>query len=742
MAKDPICGMEVDAATAKHRYDGQVFCCAGCMEKYKARQAGHAAPAAGLVKLGAPAAPAAEPKAPAGAEYTCPMHPEVRQIGPGSCPECGMALEPVALCAVCGTGGEDGGELRAMSWRFGVSAGLWLAAMMVMNGWAQLGLATPVVFWAGWPIWQRAWASLGRRANMFTLIALGVLAAYGYSLAQLAAGAPHLYFETAAGITTLVLLGQVLELRARRGTQRALRALLDLTPKRAWRIAADGSEREVELAAVEVGDRLRVRPGERVPTDGVVESGTSAVDESMITGEPLPREVVAGSRITGGTVNGAGGLVMRAERVGEQTMLAQIVRLVAEAQRSRAPIQSLADRVSAVFVPAVIAAAAVTFAAWALWGPRTPAGWTAEAVLHAVAVLLIACPCALGLATPVAIVAATGRGAHAGLLVRDAEALEALAGVDTLAVDKTGTLTEGKPTVTRVTAAAGWTEDEVLRLAASLERASEHPLAGAVVRAAEARGLRLAAAEEVQAEAGRGVRGRVRESDGRTRAVAVGQAAMAGGGAAALAAAPGETLVWVSVEGTAAGAVGIADRVRPEAKAMIAELQRQGLRIVMLTGDGRGAAEAVARELGITEFEAEVLPQAKAAAVAKLQQAGRKVAMAGDGINDAPALARAEVAIAMGTGTDVAKENAGITLLHGDLAGVARARRLSRATMRNIRENLFFAFLYNGLGIPLAAGALHPWLGWDLSPVWAAGAMALSSVSVIGNSLRLRGVKL
>ena len=729
MAKDPICGMEVDAATAKHRYDGQVFCCAGCVEKYKARQAGRAVPAA-----------------PAGAEYTCPMHPEVRQIGPGSCPECGMALEPVSLCAVCasGDGDGDGGELRAMSWRFGVGAGLWIAAMLIMNGWAQLALATPAVAWAGWPIWQRAYASLGRRANMFTLIALGVLAAYGYSLAQLLSGAPHLYFETAAGITTLVLLGQVLELRARRGTQRALRSLLDLTPKRAWRIAADGSEQEVELAAVAAGDRLRVRPGERVPADGIVESGRSALDESMITGEPLPREVAAGSAITGGTLNGTGGLVMRAERVGERTMLAQIVRLVAEAQRSRAPIQSLADRVSAVFVPAVIGAAAVTFAAWAAWGPRTSSGWAPEAVLHAVAVLLIACPCALGLATPVAIVAATGRGAHAGLLVRDAEALEALAAVDTLAVDKTGTLTEGKPSVTRVEAAEGWSEAEVLRLAAGVERASEHALAAAVVRAAEARGLRPAAAENVQAEAGRGVRGTVREADGRTRMVSVGSEAMAGAGAPPLTlpAAAGETLAWVSVDGAVAGRLGITDRVRPEAKATLAELRRQGLKIVMLTGDGRGAAAAVAQELGIGEFEAGVLPQDKAAAVEKLQRAGRKVAMAGDGINDAPALARANVAIAMGTGTDVAKENAGITLLHGDLAGVARARRLSRATMRNIRENLFFAFLYNGLGIPLAAGALHPWLGWDLSPVWAAGAMALSSVSVIGNSLRLRGVKL
>jgi Cu+-exporting ATPase len=734
MAKDPVCGMEVDAATAKHRYDGEVFCCAGCVAKHQARQAGQA-----------------ETAATAGAEYTCPMHPEARQMGPGICPECGMALEPVAPGAACGTAGEDGGELRAMSWRFGVSAGLWLGTMLTGNHWAQLGLATPAVVWGGWPIWQRAWASLGRRANMFTLIAIGMLADYGYSLAQIAMGATTVYFNAAAGITTLVLLGQVLELRSRRGTQQALRSLLDLTPKRAWRIETDGSEREVELAAVAVGDRLRVRPGERVPTDGMVESGTSAVDESMITGEPLPREVTAGSRITGGTLNGTGGLVMRAERVGEQTMLAQIVRLVAEAQRSRAPIQSLADRVSAVFVPAVIGAAIVAFGAWAVWGPRTPSGWAPEAILHAVAVLLIACPCALGLATPVAIVAATGRGAQAGLLVRDAEALEALAEVDTLAVDKTGTLTAGKPSVNRVAAAPGWNEDELLRLAASVERASEHPLAAAVVQAAEGRGLRLAAAKDVKAEAGRGITGTVREGDGTERQLMIGTEAMlrergaANPELAATAAAwreAGETVVTVGVNGAAAGILGVADQVRPEAKAMLEELRRQGLRIVMLTGDGRGAAAAVARELGITEFEAEVLPQAKAAAVAKLQQAGRKVAMAGDGINDAPALARADVAIAMGTGTDVAKENAGITLLHGDLAGVARARRLSRATMRNIRENLFFAFLYNGLGIPLAAGALHPWLGWDLSPVWAAGAMALSSVSVIGNSLRLRGVKL
>jgi Cu+-exporting ATPase len=618
----------------------------------------------------------------------------------------------------------------------------------------ELALATPVVLWAGWPFFQRGWASLvNRSANMFTLISMGIGVAYIYSVVATIApqvlpasflgaeGQAHVYFEAAAAITALVLLGQVLELRARSQTSSAIRALLDLSPKIARRLREDGSEEDVTLDRVHPGDRLRVRPGEKVPVDGVVLEGGSSVDESMITGESIPVEKGPGSRVVGATVNGTGSMIMRAERVGGETLLAQIVRLVSQAQRSRAPIQRIADRVSAWFVPAVIAIAVVTFICWAIFGPQPR---FAYAIVNAVAVLIIACPCALGLATPVAIMVGTGRGAHAGVLIKNAEALEVLQKVDTLVVDKTGTLTEGKPRVLSALAVAGKEQAELLRLAASLERGSEHPLASALVRAAEERKLPLAEAREFRYLTGRGVTGRV---DGR-EVVAGNERLFAEIGVspgdllthAQSLRAEGQTVILVAVDRRPAGVIGIADPIKQSTPQAISELRAEGIRVVMLTGDSRATAEAVARKLGIEEFEAEVLPEKKSEVVRRLQSQGRVVAMAGDGINDAPALAQAEVGIAMGTGTDVAMESGGITLIKGDLRGIVRARRLSQATMRNIRQNLFFAFVYNSLGVPLAAGVLYPFFGILLSPIIAAAAMSFSSVSVITNSLRLRRV--
>jgi Cu+-exporting ATPase len=621
--------------------------------------------------------------------------------------------------------------------------------------WIELLLATPVVLWGGWPFFQRGWSSVvNHSTNMFTLIAMGTGVAYLYSLiATLLPGIfpasfrsmgdhPDVYFEAAAAITTLVLLGQVLELRARSHTSSAIRALLDLSPKNA-RLLTGGGERDIPLEQVRVGDRLRVRPGEKVPADGVVLEGKSSIDESMITGESMPVEKSPGSRVIGATVNGTGSLVMRAERVGSETMLAQIVRLVSQAQRSRAPIQRLADRVAGWFVPAVIAVSAVTFIAWAMIGPEPR---FAHAIVNAVAVLIIACPCALGLATPMAIMVGTGRGAHAGVLIKNAEALETLEKVDTLVADKTGTLTQGKPEVESVIALPGQTDTELLRLVASLERGSEHPLGAAVVQAAAVNKIALLNAEEFRSLTGKGITGKV---DGKI--VAAGNEKLfqelktPEGGLAQRSEElrrAGQTVIWVALDGAPAGLIGIADPVKPSTSRAIQELKAQGLRIVMLTGDSGATAQAVARKLGIDDFEAEVLPQQKAEVVKRLQREGRIVAMAGDGINDAPALAQAQVGIAMGTGTDIAMESGGITLLKGDLAGIVRARKLSQATMRNIRQNLFFAFIYNSVGVPIAAGVLYPFFGLLLSPIIAAAAMSFSSVSVITNSLRLRKVEL
>jgi P-type Cu+ transporter len=704
--------------------------------------------------------------APMKVEYTCPMHPEIVRDQPGTCPICGMDLEPRTVTAAP----EENVELRRMKRRFWVSVALTVPLLaMAMAGmvahiavgprllnWIELALATPVVLCAGWTFFQRGWASVvNRSANMFTLIAMGIGVAYVYSVVATVApgilpasfrgmdGAAHVYFEAAAAITVLVLLGQVLELRARSQTSSAIRALLDLSPKIARRLRADGAEEDVTLDRVQPGDRLRVRPGEKVPVDGVVLEGTSAVNESVITGESMPVEKGPGSRVVGATVNGTGSLVMRAERVGSETLLAQIVRLVSQAQRSRAPIQRIADRVSAWFVPTVIAIAVVTFISWAILGPQPR---LAYAIVNAVAVLIIACPCALGLATPVAIMVGTGRGARAGVLIKNAEALEILQKVDTLVVDKTGTLTEGKPRVMSVLPADSLEQAELLRLTASLERGSEHPLAGALVRAAEERKLALVAASEFRYLTGRGVTGRVEG-----REVAAGNerlfAELGIEGASLLARAQslrreGQTVILIAVNLRAAGVIGIADPIKQSTPQAISELRAAGVRVVMLTGDSRATAEAVARRLGIEEYEAEVLPEKKSEAVRRLQAQGRVVAMAGDGINDAPALAQAEVGIAMGTGTDVAIESGSVTLVKGDLRGILRARRLSQATMRNIRQNLFFAFIYNSLGVPLAAGVLYPFFGVLLSPIIAAAAMSFSSVSVITNSLRLRNVEL
>ena len=715
---------------------------------------------------------ALEPAAPlvARTEYTCPMHPEVVREEPGDCPICGMALESRTIDI------EEGPnpELIDMTRRFWVGLALAVPVVAIAMGhmipgrplegllskgawtWLELAFATPVVLWGGRPFFERGWTSIvTRNLNMFTLIAMGTGVAYVYSVVatavpgvfpaafRTAEGTVAVYFEAAAVIITLVLLGQVLELRARAQTSQAIRALLGLAPKTARRLSNDGSEEEVPLDRVHPGDRLRVRPGEKVPTDGVVVEGTSALDESMITGEAIPVEKTPGDRVTGATVNGTGGFVMRAERVGADTLLAQIVRMVGEAQRSRAPIQRLADVVAGYFVPAVVLAAAVTFVVWALAGP-TPA--MAYAVINAVAVLIIACPCALGLATPMSIMVGTGRGARAGVLFKDAEALELLEKVDTLVVDKTGTLTEGRPSVTRIVPADDMAERTVLRLAAGLERASEHPLAAAIVAAAEDRGVDLGGVEDFESRTGLGVTGTV---DGRR--VTLGNRALldeAGidpgplGDGAKDPRAEGETVVFVGVDGRLAGLIAVADPVKVTTPEAIQQLRAEGLRIVMLTGDDRVTAGAVARRLGIDEVEAEVLPQDKGAVVARLQAEGRIVAMAGDGINDAPALARADVGLAMGTGTDVAMESAGVTLVRGDLRAIVRARRLSRGTMRNIRQNLFWPFAYNTLGVPLAAGVLFPVFGLLLSPMIAAAAMSFSSVSVIGNALRLRRMPL
>jgi Cu+-exporting ATPase len=831
VVKDPVCGMNVNPATAKHRLEqagtSYYFCCANCAEKFKADPGKYLAPpshpdSSNLITLGTPAVPpisaaanqpsqnqpaadqvnyvcpmcsevhaskpgpcpscgmSLERETPIAAkrtEYTCPMHPQIVRPGPGFCPICGMALEPRTVTAI----EEENPELRDMTRRFWVSVALTVPllalAMMVMvftggglgvhatsstglAPWIELVLATPVVLWGGWPFFQRGWASIvNRSTNMFTLIAMGTGVAYLFSLTATVFprmfsasfggvdqggmnGAPPVYFEAAATIVTLVLLGQVLELRARSRTGAAIRALLNLSPDTA-RILRDGTERDIPLDQVKAGDRLRVRPGEKIPVDGVVLEGMSSVDESMITGESIPVLKEPGSRVIGATVNATGSFIMQAEHVGKETLLARIVQMVSQAQRSRAPIQRLADRVAAWFVPAVIGIAAVTFIVWSFFGPEPRLG---HALVNAVAVLIIACPCALGLATPMAIMVGTGRGARAGVLIKNAEALEILEKVNTLVFDKTGTLTEGKPTVESVIAVSGGNETELVRLAASLEQGSEHPLGSAIVAAAKTNNINLASATDFQSRTGLGISGKV---DGKIISVGNDKFLQETGASidalkhdAAELRRNGQTVIFVAVDGRPAGLIGIADPIKPSTAQALRDLKAAGLRIVMLTGDSRGTAEAVAAELGIDEFEAEILPDKKSEVVRRLQQRGRTVAMAGDGINDAPALAQADVGIAMGTGTDVAIESASVTLVKGDLAGIVRARKLSQATMRNIRQNLFFAFIYNLLGVPIAAGVLYPFFGLLLSPILAAAAMSFSSVSVITNSLRLRNTEL
>jgi P-type Cu+ transporter len=802
--RDPVCGMSADAATAKyiHEYSGKryYFCSAHCLEKFQS------SPQTYLDKAAAPKQPAIapqrkhpevrtpgddarsyvcpmcpevrkskpgacpscgmalEPDVPIAAsrtEYTCPMHPEIVRSEPGSCPICGMALEPRTVTAAF----EENPELRDMSRRFWISLVLTVPLLAIAMGsmiwhgllgesrnlvWIEFALSTPVVLWCGLPFFQRFWTSLvNRRPNMFTLIGLGTGVAYLYSFVATVApqlfpeslramnGYPDVYFEAAAAITALVLLGQVMELRARSRTSAAIRALLDLAPKSARLISNDGSEKDIPLEQVKPGDRLRVRPGEKIPVDGVVLEGRSSIDESMITGESIPVEKEANSKVIGATINASGSFVMRAERVGSETLLAQIVQLVGQAQRSRAPIQRLADRVAAWFVPTVVAVSVITFIAWMLFGPQPR---LAHALVNAVAVLIIACPCALGLATPMAIMVGTGRGAHAGVLIKNAEALEILEKVDTLVVDKTGTLTEGKPKLLAMRSVEPGRENELLRLAASLERASEHPLASAVVAAAAERGLTLSVATNFEYALGKGVSGTV---DGKR--LAVGNAALMKQAGAEISTKPNDgTTLFVSMEGRYAGALTLADPIKASTPEVLRGLKEQGLHLVMLTGDSRATATAIAERLnlGENEFEAEVLPERKADVVRKLQGQGRVVAMAGDGINDAPALAQANVGIAMGTGTDVAMESGGITLVKGDLTGILRARKLSQATMRNIRQNLFFAFIYNAIGVPIAAGILYPFFGILLSPIFAAAAMSFSSVSVITNALRLRHARL
>ncbi|HEY2229380.1 MAG TPA: heavy metal translocating P-type ATPase [Xanthobacteraceae bacterium] len=763
---DPVCGMTVDPRATAHRHSLRdhtyCFCSAGCRDKFVADPVKYVgAPAAEA----APAAPAAIPP---GAVYTCPMHPEIRQIGPGHCPICGMALEPVLATAEAG----PNPELIDMTRRLWI--GLLLTAPVValdmgghlanlhmpigprLSNWIELVLATPVVLWAGWPFFVRGWQSVvTRNLNMFTLIAMGTGVAWIYSLIgtlgpQLFPAAFRgpddavaVYFEAAAVITVLVLVGQVLELRAREQTSGAIRALLDLAPKTARRVKPDGGEEEVALDLIAVGDRLRMRPGEKVAVDGAIIEGRSSLDESMVTGESMPVTKAAGQRVIAGTLNRTGGFIMRAEKVGRDTMLARIVQMVAAAQRSRAPIQRLADQVAAWFVPTVILAAGVAFAAWAMFGPEPRLTY---GLVAAVTVLIIACPCALGLATPMSIMVGVGRGARAGVLIKNAEALERMERVDTLVIDKTGTLTEGRPKVVAIVPAAGLDEAEVLRLAAGVERASEHPLAQAIMGAAAERGIALPDVTDFDSPTGKGVVGTVA-----SRKVVLGNAGFlyeSGISVAGLEAEAerqrqeGATAIYLAVDGEARGIIAIADPMKPTTAEALAALTQDGVRVVMLTGDNATTARAVARRLGIAQVEAEVLPEQKSAVVEKLRREGRVVAMAGDGVNDAPALAAADVGIAMGTGTDVAIESAGITLLKGDLTGIVRARRLSAATMRNIRQNLFFAFIYNAAGIPIAAGVLYPSFGILLSPIIGAAAMALSSVSVIGNALRLRRVRL
>ena len=822
--RDPVCGMNVNPATAKHVHEyaekKYYFCCSGCVEKFKTNpQAYLNKPASsGLVTLGMPSVPAPRPvlitrKPEAGSppSYVCPMCPEVRQTKPGACPSCGMALEPdvpiastrteytcpmhpeivrpgPGSCPICGmfleprtvtAVQEENPELRDMTRRFWVAVVLtapllvvamgsmfWREALMLLP--APIGvtgvhgnlphfeflLATPVVLWCGLPFFQRFWTSLVNRSpNMFTLIGLGTGVAYVYSVVATLApgifpdslrrmgGYPDVYFEAAAAITTLVLLGQVMELRARSRTSAAIRALLDLSPKTARLINTDGSEKDISLEEVKPRNKLRVRPGEKVPVDGVVLEGRSSIDESMITGESIPVEKLPGSKVIGATINSTGSFIMRAERVGSETLLARIVQLVGQAQRSRAPIQRLADRVAAWFVPAVVAVAAITFVAWFVFGPQPR---LAHAIVNAVAVLIIACPCALGLATPMAIMVGTGRGAHAGVLIKNAQALEAMEKVDTLVIDKTGTLTEGKPRVVGVVAQPPAVGNELLRVAASLEQASEHPLAAAVVQAANERNLKLSTVQEFQSVTGKGIVGVV---DGHKVAVGspalmIAVGAMQSPVAFSSLGPIDATVLCLAIDAKYAGNLAVADQIKQSTPNALRDLRTQGLRVVMLTGDNKIVAAEIAKKLGITEFEAEVLPEGKLEVIRKLQQQGRVVAMAGDGINDAPALAQADVGIAMGTGTDVAMESGDITLVKGDLTGILRARKLSQATMRNIRQNLFFAFIYNAIGVPIAAGLLYPFFGILLSPIFAAAAMSFSSVSVITNALRLRQVKL
>jgi Cu+-exporting ATPase len=798
---DPVCHMSVAPAKAagsiEHQGKKYHFCSTSCAAKFRADPGRYVATAA-------PSAPAAPPPAAsAGTIYTCPMHPEVRQGHFGSCPKCGMGLEPVGgaapsrleytcpmhpevvsdrpgSCPKCGMALEprtvtaDEGpnpEYVDMRRRFIVSLVLGLPVFLIaMAGmlpgnplrpftyafnWVQLVLATPVVFWCGWPFFERGWASIKHMSpNMFTLIAIGVGAAYLYSLAATVIpgvfpegfrmhGAVEPYFDTAATVTILVLLGQVLELRARGQTGAAIRRLLGLAPKTARLVLPDGREQDVPLEQVKPGDTLRVRPGEKVPVDGIVVEGHSSVDESMISGEPIPVEKGKNDKVVGATVNGTGALLIRAERVGSDTLLANIVRMVSDAQRSRAPIQGVADKVSAYFVPAVIVVSIISFIAWSIYGGDAP---LAKALVNAVAVLIIACPCALGLATPMAIMVGTGKGAEHGVLIKSAEALEVLERANTLVVDKTGTLTEGKPRLMAFEPGPGFEGKELLRLVASLERASEHPLAAAIVKGAEERGVELTSTENFESITGKGVKGVVA---GRT--ILLGNAALLKDGGidigdlgerAERLRGQGQTVMLAAIDGKPAGLVGVADPVRASTAEAIRLLHADGLRIIMLTGDSKTTAEAVAKTIGIDEVIAGVLPTEKGEVVRRLQKEGRVVAMAGDGINDAPALAQADVGIAMGTGTDVAMESAGVTLVHGDLRGIARARRLSRATMRNIRENLFLAFIYNAVGVPVAAGVLYPFLGILITPIWASAAMSFSSLSVVGNALRLRRAKL
>ncbi len=798
VVKDPVCGMVVDPATSGHRsvHEGQTyfFCSAGCKGKFEADPVHYAALAAHAGNHRGDAAgaqgdhshdtdthghsghvhhyPAGEPVTAAiaaGTIWTCPMHSEIRRNGPGACPICGMALEPLVATAETG----PSPELVDMTRRFWIGLVLALPVFLLEMGshlipalhhlipmhvsiWIQFALATPVVLWAGGPFFERAWASLVNRSlNMFTLVAMGTGVAWSYSVVATVAptifpaafravdGTVAVYFEAAAVITVLVLLGQVLELRAREQTSGAIRALLDLAPKTARRIGEDGFEEDVSVEAVAIGDRLRVRPGETVPVDGTVEDGRSSLDESMVTGESMPVTRMAGDMVVGGTLNQTGALVIRAEKVGRDTMLARIVQMVADAQRSRSPIQRMADQVSGWFVPVVIAIALLAFAAWGVWGPEPR---LAHGLIAAVSVLIIACPCALGLATPMSIMVGVGKGAAAGVLIRNAEALERMEKVDTLVVDKTGTLTEGKPAVTEIVVMEGFVEDDILRLAAGVEKASEHPLALAIVAAAGRKGIAVPQVSDFDSPTGKGALGIVEG-----RRIVLGSTAFLkenGVDASALSERAhalrhdGGTAIYIGIADKAAGIFAIADAIKATTQEALKTLHTEGIRIVMLTGDNRTTAEAVARRLGIDEVEADVLPDQKAAVVQKLKSQGKVVAMAGDGVNDAPALAAADVGIAMGSGTDVAIESAGVTLLKGDLTGIVRARRLSEATMANIRQNLVFAFIYNAAGVPIAAGALYPVFGLLLSPIIAAAAMVLSSVSVIGNALRLRRMSL